>query len=56
MRELTHYKSVEVDGLQIFYREAGPPAATTILCSCMDFRRRRECMSHCFRGSRTGIT
>jgi pimeloyl-ACP methyl ester carboxylesterase len=31
MRELTRYKSVEVDGLQIFYREAGPLAATTIL-------------------------
>jgi pimeloyl-ACP methyl ester carboxylesterase len=31
MRELTRYKSVGVDGLQIFYREAGPAAATTIL-------------------------
>jgi pimeloyl-ACP methyl ester carboxylesterase len=31
MRYPTRYKSVEVDGLQIFYREAGPPAATTIL-------------------------
>ena len=31
MREPTRYKSIEVDGLQIFYREAGPPAATTIL-------------------------
>ena len=31
MRELTHYKNAEVDGLQIFYREAGSPAATTIL-------------------------
>jgi hypothetical protein len=55
MRELTHYKSVEVDGLQIFYREAGRLLRRRS-CSCMDFRRRRECMSHCFRGSRTGIT
>jgi pimeloyl-ACP methyl ester carboxylesterase len=31
MRYPTRYKSVEVDGLQIFYRDAGPPAATTIL-------------------------
>ena len=31
VHELTRYKSVEVDGLQIFYREAGPPNATTIL-------------------------
>ena len=26
-----HYRSVEVDGLKIFYREAGPPEAPTLL-------------------------
>jgi pimeloyl-ACP methyl ester carboxylesterase len=31
MREVTRYQSVEVEGLQIFYREVGPPAATRIL-------------------------
>lgn len=26
-----HYRKLDVDGVQIFYREAGPPAAPTLL-------------------------
>jgi pimeloyl-ACP methyl ester carboxylesterase len=29
--ETTHYRTITVDGLSIFYREAGPPDAPTIL-------------------------
>jgi pimeloyl-ACP methyl ester carboxylesterase len=29
--ELTYYRTIEVDSLSIFYREAGPPAAPTLL-------------------------
>lgn len=31
MRQLTRYRSVDVDGLSIFYREAGPPDAPAVL-------------------------
>jgi pimeloyl-ACP methyl ester carboxylesterase len=31
MPAITHYEAVNVDGLSIFYREAGPPDAPTIL-------------------------
>ena len=29
--DATTYKAIEVDGLSVFYREAGSPEATTLL-------------------------
>ena len=49
MRAHVFYRTVEVDGLSIFYREAGPKDAPAILCFT-DCRLPRECMSRCFRG------
>ncbi len=34
------YKNIDVDGLNIFYREAGKKARQS-LCCCMVFRRHR---------------
>jgi len=31
MTPVTHYRTITVDGLEIFYREAGPASATTLL-------------------------
>jgi len=30
-RPVVHYKTVEIDGLRIFYREAGPKDAATVV-------------------------
>ena len=43
---MVFYRTVMVDGLSIFYREAGRPDAPT-LCSCMAFRHPRGCTSPC---------
>ena len=52
MAQHTSYRTVKVDGLSIFYREAGPKDAPRFCCF-MDFRRRRACSSRCSRGLRT---
>jgi pimeloyl-ACP methyl ester carboxylesterase len=31
VEQVTHYRTVSIDGRSIFYREAGPPEAPTLL-------------------------
>jgi hypothetical protein len=44
MEQQVFYRTVKVDGLSIFYREAGPKGAPVILY-CTVFRRRHGCFS-----------
>ena len=44
MKYPTFYRTTQIDGLSIFYREAGPKDAPTISC-CTDCPLRRECSS-----------
>jgi hypothetical protein len=46
MEQPVLYRTVKVDGLNIFYREAGRKIRRPFSC-CMVFRRRRECLSRC---------
>ena len=39
---VVHYRTVKVDGVDIFYREAGPADAPTVLL-CTGFRPRPTC-------------
>jgi hypothetical protein len=36
------HRTIEIDGVRVFYREAGSRDAP-LSSSCMDFRRRRTC-------------
>jgi hypothetical protein len=49
------YRSITVDGLSIFYREAGRPEHRRFCC-CTDFRRLRGCTSRSSPGSRGSST
>ena len=40
------YRTARVDGLSVFYREAGPKDAPTIPY-CTAYHRHRECFSRC---------
>jgi len=46
MEQNISYRTVKVDGLSIFYREAGPLTLPQSSC-CTVFRRRRGCFSRC---------
>jgi hypothetical protein len=39
---VTHHRTTKIDGVNIFYREAGPRRHRS-WCSCTAFRRRRTC-------------
>ncbi len=39
---VTHHRTARIDGIDIFYREAGP-ADAPVVCCCTAFRRRRTC-------------
>ena len=42
---MTHYRNIDIDGLKIFYREAGRRDGTLLLCTA--FLRRRSCFASC---------
>jgi hypothetical protein len=46
MEQQVFYRTVKVDGLSIFYREAGRKTLLPFF-SCTVFRRRRGCFSRC---------
>ena len=39
---VVHYRTAKVDGVDVFYREAGPRMRRSCCC-CMAFRLRRTC-------------
>ena len=45
------FRTIQIDGLSIFYREAGAKNARRFCC-CTDFRRRRACSNRFSRGYR----
>jgi len=45
-QERVFYETVQVNGLNIFYREAGPANARSFFCFTA-FQRRLECISRC---------
>ena len=51
----TTYHRVQVDGVGIFYREAGPDERPQPSCSCMAFRRHRASLTRSFPYSRQNI-
>jgi hypothetical protein len=46
MEQQVFYRTVKVDGLSIFYREAGPKGAPPFFY-CTAFRLRRGCFNRC---------
>ena len=51
----TFYRTIEIDGLSIFYREAGPNDAPRFSC-CTAFPRHRACTSLFSLGSPIAFT
>src|SRR5258708_39212343 len=51
----TFYRTIQIDGLSIFYREAGPRDAPTLSC-CTDFPLHRGCTSLYLPGFPISIT
>jgi hypothetical protein len=54
MERVTSYRTTQIDGLSIFYREAGPKDGRRFCC-CTVYLLRRECLSRSFRGFPTVI-
>ena len=48
------FRTIQIDGLSIFYREAGPKNAQRFSC-CTDFLPRRVCLNRFSRGYPTAI-